>query len=215
MPATPSSSAPKPRTTAQAEASRANGARSRGPATPEGRVRSARNALRHGLRAQKVVLLPEEDEAAFHDLCRRMEAEHAPRDSVERALVGQLALVFWRMMRVEALEVEVLSTREPRLSPNHTGGYLTNSPLMWDAARLNTVLRYRAQLERGLQRLLACLDERRAARAHDVSPTRALGPVLPNEPGPDREQTGGCRALVADEAAKRLDGASTASYRGR
>ena len=46
---------------ARAEASRKNGAKSRGPKSPEGKARSSRNALRHGLRANKHVLLPDED----------------------------------------------------------------------------------------------------------------------------------------------------------
>ena len=54
------------RTEAQAEASRLNGARSRGPATPEGKERSRWNALRHGLAAEKVVVLGEEA-AAFEE----------------------------------------------------------------------------------------------------------------------------------------------------
>src|SRR5688572_13829369 len=57
-----------PFSNARAEASRRNGARSRGPKTPEGKARSAQNALKHGLRAQKYVVLPEEDGAEFAEL---------------------------------------------------------------------------------------------------------------------------------------------------
>ena len=45
---------------ARAAASRRNGARSRGPKTPEGKARSAQNALKHGMRAQKCIVLPGE-----------------------------------------------------------------------------------------------------------------------------------------------------------
>jgi len=48
---------------ARAEASRRNGAKSRGPKTPEGKARASRNALKHGLRAAKHLVLFAEDQA--------------------------------------------------------------------------------------------------------------------------------------------------------
>ena len=51
----------------RAAASRRNGAKSRGPKTPEGKARSAQNALKHGLRAQKCIVLPSENAAEFAD----------------------------------------------------------------------------------------------------------------------------------------------------
>src|SRR4051812_30484949 len=80
---------------ARAEASRANGRRSRGPTTPEGKARSRRNGCKDGLTGKGIVLPP--DAAAEVD---RREAEFArdfrPRDAVERELVRQMALGSWR-----------------------------------------------------------------------------------------------------------------------
>ena len=56
---------------ARAVASRRNGAKSRSPKTPEGKARSAQNALKHGLRAQKYVVLPGESATEFAALERR------------------------------------------------------------------------------------------------------------------------------------------------
>ncbi len=72
--AAPGAATPKPAASlaalspARAAASRKNGARSRGPKTAQGKARSAQNALKHGLRAQKYVVLPDEDAAAFRAL---------------------------------------------------------------------------------------------------------------------------------------------------
>lgn len=52
------------------DASRRNGARSKGPRTASGKRRSARNALKHGLRAAAIV-----DPAMMPDWIRQLEAE--------------------------------------------------------------------------------------------------------------------------------------------
>jgi hypothetical protein len=67
-----------PVSSARAEASRNNGAKSRGPRTPEGKARSSQDALKHGMRAQKYVVLPEEDGAEFAELEAALIAELAP-----------------------------------------------------------------------------------------------------------------------------------------
>ena len=67
-----------PVSNARAEASRKNGAKSRGPKTDEGKARSAQNALKHGMRAQKYLVLPDEDAAEFAELEAALVEELAP-----------------------------------------------------------------------------------------------------------------------------------------
>jgi hypothetical protein len=102
---------------ARAEASRKNGARSRGSKSPEGKARSSRNALRHGRRANKHVLLPDEDVAAFAALEAALEGELAPQGALQSILVGRIARAAWRLERAERLEVELFEERHFSRAP--------------------------------------------------------------------------------------------------
>ena len=100
MPASPSP--------AQSAASRANGALSRGPATPDGKARSAANATRHGLRATSGTVPPEHapDLAALRDA---LTARLAPVDPVERHWVGEIAFALWQQQRLQAVTAEAIA----------------------------------------------------------------------------------------------------------
>jgi hypothetical protein len=100
-----------PVSNARADASRRNGAKSRGPKTPEGRARSALNALKHGMRAQKYVVLPQEDAAAFAALETAMLAELVPEGALQTLLARRIAVAAWRLERADRLETEVLEVR--------------------------------------------------------------------------------------------------------
>jgi hypothetical protein len=96
---------------ARAEASRRNGAKSRGPATPEGKARSAQNALKHGLRAQKYVVLPEEDADEFAELEAAMMEELAPVGALQTVLARRIAVAAWRLARADRIEAELFEER--------------------------------------------------------------------------------------------------------
>ncbi len=79
----------------RAKAARLNGARSRGPLTPAGKRRSARNALKHGLTPECFALAPGEDAAPCRQLLDRPAARYHPADEVAGHLVQRLASVTW------------------------------------------------------------------------------------------------------------------------
>ena len=60
------------------------GARSKGPKTPEGKARSSQNALKHGLRAQKHMLLPGERASAFDALKAALLEELGKREKIAK-----------------------------------------------------------------------------------------------------------------------------------
>ena len=85
------------------KSSRANGAKSHGPSTPEGKLRSAASNLRHGILARTVVL-DEENFESFTDLLEASDRLFNPEDEVEKACVENMAVSRWRLMRLWGVE---------------------------------------------------------------------------------------------------------------
>jgi hypothetical protein len=93
------------RTTAEqrADISRANGRRSRGPVSTEGKSHSRMNAIKHGMTA-RIPVLPGEDEATFRQHVEGITGSLAPRNALELALAEQAALSLWKIERAERAE---------------------------------------------------------------------------------------------------------------
>ena len=93
----------------QIEANRRNALNSTGPTTPEGKERSRRNALRHGLTAETVIAALEdcEDYQAFE---AAVIADYDAETAVERELVLRLASVLWRLRRATGIETALFES---------------------------------------------------------------------------------------------------------
>ena len=74
-----------------------------GPKTPEGKARSARNALRHGPPGNSVVL-PSEDPAKFQALLEDHVREFDPDNTTQMDLVHEMAVCRWRLQRIATME---------------------------------------------------------------------------------------------------------------
>jgi hypothetical protein len=87
----------------QLESNRRNARLSTGPVTEDGKKRSRRNAVRHGLTAETVIVALEnaEDYAAFE---MAITADFDAQSTVERELVLRLASLLWRLRRATAIE---------------------------------------------------------------------------------------------------------------
>ncbi|UCC30692.1 MAG: hypothetical protein JSU86_00140 [Phycisphaerales bacterium] len=97
----------------QLKANRRNALKSTGPRTPEGKERSSRNALKHGLLAREVVIRDgdgAENPAEFDALYERFVDELQPVGVLEEALVERIAVSHWRLRR--ALRFEVGAVRQ-------------------------------------------------------------------------------------------------------
>lgn len=81
----------------------AQGKRSGGPQTAQGKLAVSRNALKSGTYS-KLIILPGEDEAEFAALEQQFIDDFAPQDIAEQAMVHELAVLTWKKIRLEHLE---------------------------------------------------------------------------------------------------------------
>ena len=133
-------------TTNRTTTNRENAQHSTGPITPEGKARSAQNALKHGLSA-KALLLPSDDPAAFQRHLDSFVNEYQPQGPTEQQLVRTLANNSWHLDRVNRLE-EALFT--------HPDENLTLDSQMRSLTSLST---HRHRLTRGFESTLKQLRQ--------------------------------------------------------
>ncbi|MEO7651448.1 MAG: hypothetical protein ABIZ80_13365 [Bryobacteraceae bacterium] len=98
----------------RSDASRANGAKSKGPITPEGKQRSSRNSLKHGLTADHTVLLETEDPVEFARVRQQFYGEWQPATFTEQCLVETMIKSYWRMLRIDAFEIAMIDSESVR-----------------------------------------------------------------------------------------------------
>lgn len=93
----------------KAEAARQNGAKSRGPTTPEGKQKSARNATKSGAYANHALILANEDPDAFREILVAYITRFAPTDPFEHNLIRELAATDWQISRQRANETALIN----------------------------------------------------------------------------------------------------------
>jgi hypothetical protein len=156
---------PAPGTTsARALTARINGARSRGPVSPEGKTRASRNALKHGLTAERWVVLWDEDVVAFDGLLRAWRERFAPACALEASLVRRLAEADWRLRRATRIELEIFGSYQHQ---DDDGANTLGLAMIRDghgAGAFTSLMRYRGTAEREYHRLLGRLLERTERR---------------------------------------------------
>jgi hypothetical protein len=170
---------------ARAEASRKNGAKSKGPKTPEGKARASRNALKHGLCAGHHVVIEGESPEAFAAFETALVADLAPAGALQTLLAGRIARAAWRLERAERIEAELFE----RQMDGPFGDADLGLALIRDgngARAFETLLRYRgaaqAEFSRAL-RLLKALQAEAAARDPGAPSELPIEPKARSNPG--------------------------------
>jgi hypothetical protein len=172
----------------KSDTARANGAKSHGPVTPQGRATSSRNSLRHGFAAKSVVL-PTESSHEFQALLASYVDQFDPQGGVESELVQTMVAARWRLRRISNIETTLLSTELVRRAEDIDEEFSNMhnvDRLAWvfqkladHGQTLSLVVRYEGALNRSYDRAFKQLHMLQSARRR----------VQPNEPKPGPNPT--------------------------
>ena len=91
----------------QFAANRRNAKRSTGPKSEQGKAKSSRNSLKHGLTAEQI-LLDDENPQHFEAFCEQLRSELKPVGIREEMCVDRLAQLQLRLRRVPGYEAAIL-----------------------------------------------------------------------------------------------------------
>lgn len=106
--------------TRKVAANKRNAARSTGPKTAAGKAIARLNATSHGLRAASPVV-PGEDPSAWEAFREAMVADLVPVGMMEMELAERVASLSWRLRRVSAFEVGVVSLTSDQVAQEARG----------------------------------------------------------------------------------------------
>ena len=185
----------------QRAASRANGAKSTGPVSVEGRARSSRNSLRHGL-CSEVVVLPHEDRGAFEALRDSYMDDFQPANQSQHDLVETMAAARWRLNRLVEIEAKLFE-KEMVLRDDDIEKELSNmtevEKLAWvfdhmanHSKSLAMQIRYEGSLNRSYERAFKQLQQLQSRQQNEPEPTvehalvRATSALMPT-PGQQKK----------------------------
>ncbi len=190
----------------QREAARRNGAKSRGPVTPEGKARSRMNALHHGL-ASSIIVLPGESLQHFRDMMDDFVNRYQPVDVCEYALIEEMVVSQWLIRRGFAAERyaviedgddlrEVTDTRWKHPVPEHIY-YFNGASESITNGRAGALQRYITRHQRAFRMTLRTLMEMQANRP----PHLGGAANTPVQPQIQKWQNEPPEALTPDESA--------------
>jgi hypothetical protein len=178
------------------EANRRNARRSTGPRTKEGKSRSRKNALKHGVLASALLIdawaQGINDEASFEDLLGDLNRDLAPVGKLEELLVERVAVCWWRQRR--ALQCEGGLIRRELISSISQDdldcalGRSSDDPLLdilehhyLPTEGLDRVLRYETSIQRQLAYALNQLERLQRARKGEHVPAPVSVQLSKNE----------------------------------
>jgi hypothetical protein len=195
------------------EASRANGKKSRGPVTEEGKARSSQNARKHSVLATHICLNAV-DEEIFDRILEQYVNRFQPRDQVEYDLVEKIVYCEFQirhawMERSAALAMQMTIDKDfvdgTWAAPSNTDrAVIALTASIKDGNTINLLDRYArtlsTQSERSMKQLIALQKLRipPPPGAPELTAENGEPGALPNEPNPEIEHQSEESDMTAD-----------------
>src|SRR6202045_629202 len=160
----------------KSETSRANGAKSNGPKTVEGREKSSHNSFKHGFTAKKTIVLECENKEQFQEVVGYYTVTYQPGSGVEEDLVSEMVACRWRMQRLRLIETALIDSEMDRELPE---GETSEDPgyklafafrrLVDESRAISLASRYESRLHRIHERTHRTLRELQHSRLNSPS----------------------------------------------
>ena len=154
--------------TTRGEIARRNGALSKGPTSAEGKSRSSKNAVTHGLTAAKSVVLQNENPEAWEAVLATHVERYRPADHLEEELVEDIAFCRWRLRRFRGVDTALWDLQMEDVSDEFAARYTgsdESSRLAFAFRKdpnLHLASRYEGRLRRAYERAIRNLKEYRS-----------------------------------------------------
>ena len=116
-----------------------------GPVSKAGKAASSRNAVKHGILSEAVLVTPQETEQDWQSHLSAVRENLAPRDHLETCLAERVALLLWRMRRLACAEVEAITWSQQRVVNDYPKEEFDGkhpSPVHEHAERLQEAMRW-------------------------------------------------------------------------
>jgi hypothetical protein len=178
----------------KSETARLNGAKSRGPKTPEGLEASSRNAIKHGFTSKSIIVLDCEDPTEFHMILNDFFTTYQPASVAERDVVEEMVAARWRIRRMWTVETCMLNAeiRNQRIKIDTTDSSVHLAAafrtLAEDSPALALTSRYEARLQRIYDRAHRTLRELQQNRP-PTQPTDSEPQPTPDPPPAENCET--------------------------
>ena len=179
----------------QIDANRLNALKCTGPRTLEGKVRSAVNAVKHGLLSADILLL-DEDMALFTAFRSDLLTQLAPEGHVEELLADRIVQCAWRLARAARYEqqfvnngyYESIDPQKPDTDiewPPDPLSVQSTIRRTFAEGEYDRLFRYEMRTERAFYRALEQLQRIHAKRTDKPAPL-----PIPLEPNPNVPEAG-------------------------